>query len=747
MTQQQTPKKAPETLPETTSVAETETKESALGTESVARSSSSIWRWSKRLLMVGMILPLLLFLGFAAAISLIDFNQYKPQIEQEVTERTGHQFDIEGAIEVSVFPFTFSLEKVSLKNREDFAEAFGQNDMLSVKRIQVEVSMWDLFIHKRLSVKGLELIEPNLVLLRNAHGDNWQRLATTVFPSIHTSDLRKQVKSLEAQERWEHYLVKAALAPEVANAEKIPLPSAEDLSVPSDNSTLSPPSASLDSSAPAWQFDSVVIQNGRFELQDSVVNHQAVVSELNLLAFHVKLGEPFKIRTDFAYHNTLQARHYGFDVAAMLDISQGLKRWQVNDWQGVMKLKLPEEQKVPEMRLVTEGESFNLNLQEDRIQVVKARLNALGSQMTASFSGSYGAQANLYGDLLVNGFNVQNWARHLGLQVPEFVNKKALTEVKGQISWELKNQRLNFDDIQLSWDRSTLTGNMRRERIGTDSRYHFDLAIDQLNLEDYRALRTDSSGSVSDTPGDNSYLPLAVPISTLRALNAEGVVKVAALRAWGVDTQDVVMQLQAEQGTLTLAPFNAQLYQGKLESSLILNVNGETPSYHWQGKIQQVDFGALSTAAWQASPLDGLYDAKFDLKTLGTNGRVLRQNLQGSLLVDMRNGHFYGFDLDRALSGQGMQFTDKWPYQRLILEGKWTNGIYLAKKVQVKAQGLQAKGQAKVDLNRLQVEAPLSLTLTKPPRSFAFLKGVILPLLYQGALDQPHWTVDLSRLK
>lgn len=744
MTQEQTPKKASETAAETTSVTETEIKESGQGAESSQRSPSSIWRWSKRLLMVGMIIPLLLFLGFAAAISLIDFNQYKPQIEQEVTERTGHQFDIEGAIEVSVFPFTFSLEKVSLKNREDFAEAFGQSDMLSVKRVQVEVSMWDLFIHKRLSVKGLELIEPNLVLLRNAQGDNWQRLASAVFPSIHYSNLHRHVNSMSAEEEWKYYLVKAALTPDVANAEKTPLPKAEDLSDPSASSALPAPSTSP---APAWQFDSVVIQNGRFELQDAVVNHQAVVSELNLLAFHVKLGEPFKIRTDFAYHNTLQARHYGFDVAAMLDVSQGLKRWRVDDWQGVMKLKLPEEQKVPEMRLVTEGESFSLNLQEDRIQVVKARLNALGSQMTTSFSGTYGVQANLYGDLLVNGVNVQNWARHLGVQVPEFVNKKALTEVKGQIGWELKNQLLNFDDIQLSWDRSTLTGNMQREQIGTDSRYRFDLAIDQLNLEDYRALRTDSSGSVTKTTEDNSYLPLAVPISTLRSLNAEGALKVTELQAWGVETQDVVMQLQAKQGALTLAPFNAQLYQGKLESSLNLDVSGDTPSYRWQGKMQQVDFAALSTAAWQASPLDGLYDAKFDLKTRGTNGQVLRQNLQGSLSVNMQNGHFYGFDLDRALSGQGMQSSDKWPYQSLSVDGKWTNGVYQAKKVQVKAQGLQAKGQAKVDLNRLQVEAPLSLTLTKPPKSFAFLKGVSLPLLYQGALDQPYWTVDLSRLK
>ncbi len=58
----------------------------------------SFFKWFKRGTLILAIIPILLFLGFAVAVSLIDFYQYKPQIEQEVAKVTGRDFKITGAV-------------------------------------------------------------------------------------------------------------------------------------------------------------------------------------------------------------------------------------------------------------------------------------------------------------------------------------------------------------------------------------------------------------------------------------------------------------------------------------------------------------------------------------------------------------------------------------------------------------------------------------------------------------------------
>ncbi|WP_028485679.1 AsmA family protein [Thiomicrorhabdus chilensis] len=745
--------------------------------------SAQLFKWSNRLILVGAIVPLLLFLGFAAAISFIDFNQYKPQIESEVQQRSGHELHIEGAIEVSVFPFAFSVGELALKNKASFAEKFGQENLLSVKQMRVEVSLWDLFINKQLSVVGLELIDPKLVLLRGQEAANWEAVARLIplFSKEEAGVSRRYANaSLEDLDLFMRR-VSAIAAPKdeaieadsvVTNALEDRLSDkAEELADPSglngadvtDNPEVTAPNAS-DDLALQWHFESVIIKNGHFELQDAVVNHQAVVSSLNLLAFDVTLGKPFQVRTDFAYRNTLKARHYEFDLSADLDVSKDLSLWQVSDWQGAFKLKLPEAQKVPEMRLVTEGKRFSLNLLEDQIQVTDVQLKALGSQVTTSFSGFYGEQANLYGVVDVEGVNVQNWGRHLGVQMPDFVNEKALTEIKGQLNWALESGTLNVSDMMLSWDESTLKGTLWRKSEPQVS-YAYDFTIDRLNLDDYRArfkddapMQKKDAGTLADEPKpaegksvdlgrmESTYLPLAVPISTLRELNADGKLQIASLTAWGVTAQSVEMELKAGQGKLQLAPFDAELYQGRLTSKLELDVNGKTPSYRWQGKTQQVQVGELLQAGWQTRPLGGALESHFDLNTLGSNASVLKQNLLGELNLSVTDGAFYGVDLDRLLAGQAVAEGDSTAFKSMEIKGPIKQGVFNIQKMGVDSQRFSATGFGSLDLNQGRIDTQMKVLVSNPIKALRHLKGMKVPVRYRGPLDQAVWSVNLQAL-
>ena len=103
-------------------------------------------KWTKRASLILAIIPILIFLGFAGAVSLIDFNQYKPQIEKEVSKLTNRDFRIEGEVKVSVLPFMFHLSNMTLKN----PDGFESDNLMTMKEAQIELSLKKLFLDSNL---------------------------------------------------------------------------------------------------------------------------------------------------------------------------------------------------------------------------------------------------------------------------------------------------------------------------------------------------------------------------------------------------------------------------------------------------------------------------------------------------------------------------------------------------------------------------------------------------------------------
>lgn len=138
-----------------------------------------MYKFFKISVFVLVMLPILVFLGFVGAVSFIDFNRYKPQIEQEVKALTQRDFKIEGAIEVSVVPFALSLGKSTLSNPENFSNA---PVLLSFKELHTEMSLQSLFLEKKLVIQSIEWIEPKVTLVSDSSlQTNWQGL-----PSLET---------------------------------------------------------------------------------------------------------------------------------------------------------------------------------------------------------------------------------------------------------------------------------------------------------------------------------------------------------------------------------------------------------------------------------------------------------------------------------------------------------------------------------------------------------------------------------
>lgn len=103
----------------------------------------------------------------------VDVEQYKPQIEKQVSELTGRPFTLEGKLSLSLFPWAgLYLSDLHLGNPPGFQE----KDFVSIKSFEVRVKLLPL-ISREVQVKRFILEGPRIVLERRKDGrGNWEGL-------------------------------------------------------------------------------------------------------------------------------------------------------------------------------------------------------------------------------------------------------------------------------------------------------------------------------------------------------------------------------------------------------------------------------------------------------------------------------------------------------------------------------------------------------------------------------------------
>ena len=124
----------------------------------------------------GLVLAVVLLVAAAAVIIplVVDPNDFKEEIVEQVKQATGRDLSIEGDIELSVFPW-LGVELGSLALSQP--EGFGDEPFAAVEHAQVRAKLMPL-LEKRLEVDTVQLKGLRLSLIRNQQGmGNWEDLA------------------------------------------------------------------------------------------------------------------------------------------------------------------------------------------------------------------------------------------------------------------------------------------------------------------------------------------------------------------------------------------------------------------------------------------------------------------------------------------------------------------------------------------------------------------------------------------
>lgn len=669
--------------------------------------TAKIRRGLNLLAVILVLIPLVVLTALFAAVRFIDFNQYKPYIEQEVLAKTGHEFKIDGEIAVSLMPFKFSIGESRLM------QAQAQPDtppLLQFEKLNLRLSILDLLLKQQAHLQSIELIAPSLELQIAENGEpNWSRLLSR------RSEQPRFVKVMADSQAWDQGL----------------------------------------SWAQDWalQLNSVTIHEGRVNWQNHPHQAHYQIRDIQLMAFDVGFEQFFTLHAQGYIVDVKREQHNLFDVRTELKLAQRLDRLTLKDWRSDFQIGRGLELQPQSLRLLVKLQTLDWQKAPGLVSVTQGQFKIEQDEVRFNLQGDYTKQA-WQGEVKIERFNPRRWLDAWQTDYPDFIQAKAITALSGAFSWQWSPRHWQLQQLDIQLDATKLDGYVHYQT--EPQSYQFDLALGELNLDDYRArvtndaaktaTQSDAETTASSGEQSASYLPLGIPVTTLREAQLQGQLSISQLQAFGAQYQNLTAGLNSEFGQLQLAPLDAGLYQGQLNSQLTINVNGDTPHYQLKGKMQGVQGQAWLTDLVGFDQLSGQLDSQFDLQTLGTNFEAMRAHLDGSFSLMLSKGAYHAIDLNQLLAGQPSQPGSQTRIEQASLDGDVVKGIYHLQNSYLDSERFQARLYGKVNLAQASLDNELRLRYHTPPPGLVALKDLTIPVKVKGPMAQPQWQVDLEKL-
>jgi AsmA protein len=287
----------------------------------------------------------------------------------------------------------------------------------------------------------------------------------------------------------------------------------------------------------------------------------------------------------------------------------------------------------------------------------------------------------------------------------------------------------------------------------------FDVDLDRLDVDRY----------LTHAPAGGKPKPAATgpeprfDLSGLRALRAEGALKIGSFKANNVKGSNVRLTVKANGGRVVLDPVTADFYEGKLASAITINAAPATPTFAVRHRFNSISIGPLVKDLADSDIVEGKGDVAADVITQGNTVSALKQALNGSASLKLADGALKGIDIAGsirsakarlgALRGEQTQAADsraRTDFSELTATFKIVNGVARNNDLDMKSPLLRVGGEGEINigadsLNYLIKASVVGTTKGQGGRELEDLRGVTIPVRVSGPLAAPSYKLDFGR--
>ena len=202
---------------------------------------------------------------------------------------------------------------------------------------------------------------------------------------------------------------------------------------------------------------------------------------------------------------------------------------------------------------------------------------------------------------------------------------------------------------------------------------------------------------------------------------------------------------------LTLLKLKANLYSGRFQGSSQIKFAPQN-QYQIKGQLDQVNIQALLSDLKNIQKISGSAHATLNLSTVGNNASMLKQNLNGTINIDLQKGALHGVDVEYYLNkaqvlakklpaDTAMIDHKKTPFDKLTGNFTFQNGLISNQDLQGFSSFYDLSGAGTIDLKQEQIQYKLKAISLKSDGS---QRKLPLAVIISGPLSHPNIMPDMQ---
>ncbi|WP_337073564.1 AsmA family protein [Aeromonas veronii] len=674
----------------------------------------------KKIVLILLGIAVAALLAIVTLISLIDPNQFKPQLAEQVRKSTGRELVMAGEIDWRFWPsLGLSLEKVALRNPAGFAEP----DLIRFEQGEASVALLPLLSH-RLEIGKVTLSGAHLFIQTKADG---------------SSNLSGLIKDATAD----------ASEP-VVPATPAPTSDSKHWQISLQGVALSQASALVqdDRSGTSLRLDRLDLDMGQLATGQWVPVTLAAKGSADKLAFDVK-GQ------------------------TQIKLAQEVMASELKD------LSLSGSLSAPSLRLdsffikgdrLALGEWNNLTLALKGAKVEGQQVLLAGS-LEGTLKGRLDKEMKLaeLSDVLLTA----------ALEGDALPRPQMKLKLAGFARAELDKQLITLSKLVMSADEALLSGD-GTVQLGAVPSISFDLKGEKLDLDKWLAKSAPtttalakedkpaagaSNAAASDNKavtGKSEALSTVEPdLGALKGMDLDGRLQLGSLRLKGLDLGAVDLQVALAKGLLTLKQFSATVAGGQVNANGVLDARQQPATYKVHKQVAGVNIRPLLQTLAQSDLLEGKGDLDVQVQGRGLSALALRNGMQGKVTLKLSDGALHGINLPEmirearaTLTGKGAEQVKearKTDFSALTASFLIADGIARSNDIQLFAPALRVKGEGQTalvpqSLDFLFLTSIVESSKGQGGKDVDELKEITIPVRIGGHWQAPSYQLDVKAL-
>jgi len=357
----------------------------------------------------------------------------------------------------------------------------------------------------------------------------------------------------------------------------------------------------------------------------------------------------------------------------------------------------------------------------------------------------------LSGRVEIAQFNPRTFMNRFGVAYAPG-DAQALRALAAAMRFDASEKAVALKEIDLRLDDARVTGQVAVNDLARPA-YRFDIGVDRFDLDRYLPPETKTEPQAKQEAAAGAVV---IPLALLRELDAQGKLKVGSLKAFGIRSESVMINVAARGGRIALGPNSAKLYGGQYAGRTTIDASGKVPRFQFEEKLAAIQLGPFLKDADVFDRYTGTGNLDIKLTAQGLDAEQVTKTLNGTVNVALRDGKIQGVDLQKmitqaraaydTLRGKTVrvstQASDETAFDSLTATVRVTNGV--ARNDDLKLQGpvVRATGKGSANLVKQTLDYRLQVTLAEG----AGRTGSTVPLAIGGTFASPSYAVAIGEL-